>query len=68
MVADITTTLLAAFNAVIGGIGTGIVDLFESLILNTAGDGLSSFGLWIFALMGVALAVGVFTRLMNKVA
>ena len=68
MVADITTTLLATFNAMIGGVGTGIVDLFEELILNTAGDGLSSFGLWIFALMGVSLAVGIFTRLLNKVA
>lgn len=68
MVADITTNLLAAFNAVIGGIGTGIVDLFESLILNATADGLSTFGLWIFALMGVGLAIGVFTRLLNKVA
>lgn len=68
MVADITTNLLAAFNAIIAGIGTGIVDLFETLILNDTADGLSTFGLWIFALMGVGLAIGVFTRLLNKVA
>lgn len=80
MVADITTNLLAAFNAIIAGIGTGIVDLFETLILhrdagvdtilNTSDDvlTLSTFGIWIFALMGVGLAIGVFTRLLNKVA
>lgn len=81
MVTDITTTLLAAFNAIIGGIGTGIVDLFEVLLLQreagidtilfTSDDtfsGLNTFGIWIFALMGVGLAIGVFTRLLNKVA
>ena len=68
MVADISTTILATFNAMIGGVGTGIVELFEELILNTVGDGLSTFGLWIFALMGVGLAVGIFSRLLNKVA
>lgn len=83
MVSDITVNLLAAFNAMISGIGTGIVALFESLIIetdcgvdticggaNAADDviSLGSFGIWMFALMGITLAIGVFTRLLSKVA
>ena len=80
MVSDITTNLLAAFNAMSGGLGSVIVDLFESLILEvdpgvdtilgTADDviSLSSFGIWMFALMGISLAIAIFTRLLSKVA
>lgn len=83
MVAEITTTLLATFNAMISGVGTGIVSLFEELILhlNCGPDGicggvneaddfiqLSTFGYWIFAMMGITLAIGIFSRLLNKVA
>jgi len=43
----------------LAGIGSGIVDYFESLILDAAGTNLNTFGIFIFVLLGIGAAFGV---------
>jgi len=43
----------------LAGIGTGIVDYFESLVLDAAGTNLNMFGTFIFVLLGIGAAFGV---------
>ena len=79
MVADIVNTIVSMITGLLAGIGSGIVDYFESVfltrdagvdtILNTADDviNLSSVGIFIFVLLGVGAAFGLATLVFNMV-
>lgn len=56
MVTEIIGTITAMVTGLLQGLGTGIVDFFEALFLD--GEAVSSLGIWIIALLGLAVALG----------
>ena len=65
-VGEIVDTVIAVINGLLAGIGIGIVDYFESLILTTTG-GLNAFGTFVFVLLGIGAAFGLVTVIFNMV-
>jgi hypothetical protein len=65
-ITDITTTFLQVISAIFEGIGTGLVDLFETIMLDGTG-GLNEMGIWIVVFMGLSFAITVAMRLIRKV-
>lgn len=58
MVTDITSTIVNVIQALLAGIGAGVVDYFESLLLTDTGN-LNSVGTFIFVLLGIGAAFGL---------
>ena len=58
MVTDITSTIVTVIQELLAGIGAGVVDYFESLLLDSQGD-LNSVGTFIFVLLGIGAAFGL---------
>ncbi len=56
MVTEIISTITEMVTGLLQGLGTGIVDFFEALFLK--GESISSLGIWIIALLGLAVALG----------
>jgi hypothetical protein len=67
MVNDVITTIVDVITGLLGGIGEGIVDYFESVFLNSAGTGLNSVGTFIFVLLGIGAAFGLASLVFNMV-
>jgi hypothetical protein len=65
-VTDITDTFLEVISEIFQGIGSGLVDLFETIMLTEDG-GLSEMGIWIVVFMGLSFAVTITWRLLRKV-
>lgn len=57
MVTEIITTLLEVITDFVGGVGSGIVTLFNTLFLDSAGK-LTSLATWVIVLFGVAVGLG----------
>jgi hypothetical protein len=66
MVTDITTTIVDVIQALLTGIGSGVVDYFESLLLDSLGN-LNSVGTFIFVLLGISAAFGLASLVFNMV-
>lgn len=66
MVADIITTIVTTIQGLLAGIGTAVVDYFESLLLTSTGD-LNSVGTFIFVLLGISAAFGLASLVFNMV-
>lgn len=58
MVTDITSTIVNVIQALLAGIGAGVVDYFESLLLTDTGN-LNAVGTFIFVLLGIGAAFGL---------
>lgn len=65
-VTDITTHFLEVISAIFQGIGTGLVDLFQTIMLTEEG-GLNEMGIWIVVFMGLSFAITITMRLVKKV-
>ena len=65
-ITDITDTFLEVISAIFEGIGTGLVDLFQTIMLTEEG-GLNAMGIWIVIFMGLSFAVTITMRLIRKV-
>jgi len=76
LVADIIETVVDVIQGLLQGIGAGVVNYFQSLVLvedTTPGtylDELNAFGVFIFVLLGIAAAFGlaklVFSLVRNR--
>jgi hypothetical protein len=67
MVTDIVGAFTDTITALFQGLGSGIIDLFETLIYNDV-DGLSPLGTWMLVFMGFSFAIAIFYGLFGKVA
>jgi len=67
MVNDVITTIVDVITGLLGGIGEGIVDYFESVFLNSTQTGLNSVGTFIFVLLGIGAAFGLASLVFNMV-
>lgn len=67
MVADIVSAIVDTIQGLLAGIGTGIVDYFNSVFLNATEDGLSTVGTFIFVLLGIGAAFGLATLVFSMV-
>jgi amino acid transporter len=56
MITDIVSTITEMVTGVLGGLGESIVGFFEALFV--ADGGISSLGIWVIALIGLAVALG----------
>ena len=72
MVNDIITTIVDTIQGLLAGIGTGVVNYFEGLLLVPDGSGgytdsLNSVGTFVFVLLGIGAAFGLATLVFNMV-
>jgi hypothetical protein len=65
-VTDITDNFLEVISETFQGIGSGLVDLFKTIMLTEDG-GLNEMGVWIVVFMGLSFAVTITWRLLRKV-
>ena len=56
MVDEIVTTITDMVTGLLQGLGVGIVEYFEALFWD--GTTISSLGIWVIALIGLAVALG----------
>ena len=56
MVEDIVATITDMVTGLLGGLGDGIVTFFETLFVTSTG--ISTLGIWVIALIGLAVALG----------
>lgn len=68
MVAEAVKAITDAFTGLLTGIGTGIVDFFDVMVMNSEGTGLSNFALWAFIFLGVGLALFIVRKITSKVS
>lgn len=66
MVSNIISEIVSAFTSFLTGLGTAVVDLFEGLILDDAGQ-LTPFAAWGLAFLGLGLAVSLFYAILRKI-
>jgi hypothetical protein len=56
MVTEIVSTITEMVTGLLGGLGEGIVGFFEALFVSDTG--ISTLGIWVVALIGLAVALG----------
>jgi len=56
MVTEIVSTITEMVTGLLEGLGEGIVGFFEALFV--ADTGISTLGIWVVALIGLAVALG----------
>jgi hypothetical protein len=56
MVTEIVSTITEMVTGLLEGLGDGIVGFFEALFV--ADSGISSLGIWVVALIGLAVGLG----------
>ena len=66
MVNDIVTTIVTVIQDLLAGIGSGVVDYFTALLLDSTG-GLNAVGTFIFVLLGISAAFGLASLVFNMV-
>ena len=62
---DIVSTIVDAFVDFIVGLANGIVNGFETLMLDEAGTALSSFGIYSLTFIGLGFAFMVLNRILQ---
>lgn len=65
-VTNIITTIVEGTSGILGGIGKGAVDFFESIFLTTEGN-ISSLGTYLLVFVGVGMAIGIMRWIRSKV-
>jgi hypothetical protein len=68
MILAIVDAFLDTIEALFGGIATGIVGMFETLIWDSVASELTSLGTWMLIFMGFSFALTIFYALFRKVA
>ena len=63
---QIVTTFVEAFTELTSGLGSGIVETFDTLLLNAEGSGLSNIAIWGLVFGGVSLGLGIIGRFIRK--
>lgn len=56
MVNEIVTTITQMVTGLLGGLGTGIVEFFESIFIKNGS--ISNLAVWVIALLGLSVALG----------
>lgn len=67
MVQNVIDTIVDVITGLLAGIGSGIVDYFEAVFLNSTQDGLNTVGTFIFVLLGIGSAFGLAGLVFNMV-
>ena len=67
MVSEIVTSITSAFTGLLSGLGTGIVEVFDGLVLSSEGK-LTTFAMWALAFLGVGFAIAIYKGLLRKVS
>lgn len=62
----IITAIIESITGVLSGLGSGMVDFFDSVFLNESGDGLSVLAIVVFAFVGLSVGLGLVSMLINK--
>ena len=66
MVTEIIGVFLEAIKTLLGGIGEGIVDVFNTLIYDPL-TGLTPVATWAILFMGIGFALGIFRIILRKI-
>lgn len=63
----IITAIINSITGVLNGLGSGLVDFFDSIFLNSTGDGLSTLAIVAFAFIGLSVGLGLVSMLIKKI-
>lgn len=63
---DFVTNVVSSFSSLLGGIGSGIVDLFNTLILTNEGK-LTTFATWIAVFIGISVVFWIVRAVLKRV-
>lgn len=63
---DFVTQVVSSFSSLLSGIGNGIVDLFNSLILTSEGK-LTTFATWIAVFIGISIVFWIVRAVLKRV-
>lgn len=58
MIAEFTGTLTSVIVDLTSGVGSGVVELFNTLFLDSVSGKLTPLAIWVIALLGVSIALG----------
>ena len=71
---EIVNVIISGFTELLKGCASGIVDLFKVLFMNattvegvTTYSGISDFGIWTLAFIGIGVALRILSRIGHKV-
>ena len=67
MVTSIVETVISAFTAMLGGMGSGIVGFFDDVVMAAEGGGLSNFATWALVFLGISFAIFIVRKITGKV-
>lgn len=66
MLTEIISTIGTSITGILGAIGSGAIDFFESIFLNPTGDGLSTLGVFLVFGLAMGMAIGVMRWIRSK--
>lgn len=66
MVTEIVSAITSAFTGLLTGLGSGIVDVFDKIVMTSEGK-LTNFAIWTLAFLGVGLAIAIYKSVCRKV-
>lgn len=63
----IIQSIVDSITTVLSGLGSGMVDFFDTIFLNEAGTGLSTLAIVAFAFVGLSVGFGLVAMLVRKI-
>lgn len=65
-VAIVIQSIIESITSILSGLGEGMVDFFDSVFLNSTGDGLSTLAIVVLAFVGLSVGLGLVSALIRK--
>ena len=65
-VTTVITSIVQSITGILTGLGEGMVDFFDSVFLNSTGDGLSTLAIVVLAFVGLSVGLGLVSALIRK--
>lgn len=65
-VAIVIQSIIESITSILSGLGEGMVDFFDSVFLNSTGDGMSTLAIVVLAFVGLSVGLGLVSALIRK--
>lgn len=66
-VAIVIQSIIESITNILSGLGEGMVEFFDSVFLNSTGDGLSTLAIVVLAFVGLSVGLGLVSMLVRKI-
>lgn len=65
-VTNVIQSIVESITGILSGLGSGMVDFFDSVFLNSNGTGLSTLAIVVLAFVGLSVGLGLVSALIRK--